>query len=165
MFLFQSFWGAPALAAQAGPDCEEWNTEEYFRGATVESVRACLEAGANPMQEVWGGDSARTALGLAYQGDDTLKEARELLQAAVETAGQDCNLWNTQRYFQAATPESVTDCMEAGADPKARDSSNTTPLHRAAGYNTNPVVLQALLDAGAEVEVRDDGRRSVQQNG
>ena len=38
----------PAGAAQAGPDCAAWNTQEYFRTATVEDVSACLDAGADP---------------------------------------------------------------------------------------------------------------------
>ena len=39
----------PALAAQAAPNCEEWNTAEFFETATVEDVIACLNAGADPM--------------------------------------------------------------------------------------------------------------------
>ena len=32
----------PARAAQAAPNCEEWNTQEFFETATVEDVTACL---------------------------------------------------------------------------------------------------------------------------
>ena len=39
----------PALAAQAAPNCEEWNTAEFFETATIEDVTACLDAGADPM--------------------------------------------------------------------------------------------------------------------
>ena len=49
-------WGAvwlgvltsPLLSAQA-PNCDQWNTEEYFKTATAEDVKACLAAGADPM--------------------------------------------------------------------------------------------------------------------
>ena len=34
--------------AQAEPNCEEWNTKEFFEAATVEDVTACLDAGADP---------------------------------------------------------------------------------------------------------------------
>ena len=37
----------PARAAQAAPNCEEWNTIEFFLTATVEDVTACLAGGAN----------------------------------------------------------------------------------------------------------------------
>ena len=36
---------AAAVAAQAAPGCEAWNTNAYFETATVEDVTACLEAG------------------------------------------------------------------------------------------------------------------------
>ena len=29
------------------PDCEEWNTEEFFQTATLDQVTACLAAGAD----------------------------------------------------------------------------------------------------------------------
>ena len=38
----------PALGAQAPPDCEQWNTEEYFQTATVEDMGVCIAAGPNP---------------------------------------------------------------------------------------------------------------------
>ena len=41
----------------------------------------------------------------------------------------DCGQWNTEEYFQAATVESVTTCLEGGANPKARDKDNWTSLH------------------------------------
>ncbi len=37
--------GASNLLAQ---DCRNWYTEEFFRTATVQDVKACLAAGANP---------------------------------------------------------------------------------------------------------------------
>ena len=123
----------------------------------LEVIQALLEAGADPLNEIWRGEY-RTPMELA--DFETLpgavnREVLELLQAAMTTAGQDCNLWNTKRYFQAAIPESVTHCMEAGADPMARDNSGDTPLHLAVAFNANLEVLQALLDAGAELEARD----------
>ena len=118
----------------------------------VAVIKTLLEAGADPMKHIWGSGAGGGAPSTPL--DEANGLVFELLQAAVETAGQDCNLWNTKRYFQAATFESVTDCMEAGADPKARDSWNNTPLHLAVSFNTNPAVLQALLNAGADLEAR-----------
>jgi hypothetical protein len=45
--------------------------------------------------------------------------------------------------------------IDAGADPKARNAGESTPLHGAARSNENPAVVQVLLAAGAELEVRD----------
>ena len=50
-------------------------------------------------------------------------------------------------------------CMAAGADPMARLPRRYigwTPLHRAAAFNKNPAVTEALLQAGADVNVRDE---------
>ena len=67
----------------------------------------------------------------------------------------DCGQWNTMQYFQAATVESVTACLAAGADPMARDTSKYTPLHFVATHNKNPAVIEALLEAGADPMARD----------
>ena len=67
-----------------------------------------------------------------------------------------CEEWNTEEYFQTATVENVTACLDAGADPKARDKYKWTPLHWAAMYNENPMVIEALLAAGADLESREN---------
>ena len=67
-----------------------------------------------------------------------------------------CEEWNTEEYFQTATVEDVTACLDAGADPKVRDAADNTPLHWAAAHNENPMVIEALLAAGAELEARPD---------
>ena len=33
----------PALAAQAAPGCEEWNTQEFFRKASVADISECID--------------------------------------------------------------------------------------------------------------------------
>ena len=66
----------------------------------------------------------------------------------------DCGQWNTGEYFQAATVESVTTCLEGGANPKARDKDKWTPLHWAASINKNPDIIRMLLNAGALVNKR-----------
>ena len=46
--------------------------------------------------------------------------------------------------------------MEGGADPNARDEDGSTPLHRAAAYNTDPAIISLLLKAGADLKTRDE---------
>ena len=54
--------------------------------------------------------------------------------------------------------ESVTACLEAGADPTARERDGSTLLHAAAGREGGPAVVEVLLAAGADVMARtEDG--------
>jgi hypothetical protein len=50
--------------------------------------------------------------------------------------------------------------LRAGADINARDEDGRTLLRLAARYN-NPVVVQVLLDAGADPGVKDAEEREV----
>ena len=72
-------------------------------------------------------------------------------QVLAAQATPNCEAWNTDAFFETATPEEVTACLDAGADPRAPDERGRTPLHRAAGSNENPAVLETLLVAGADV--------------
>ena len=67
-----------------------------------------------------------------------------------------CEEWNTKEYFQTATVENVTACLDAGADPVARNENGVTPLHWAARGNENPAVIAALVDAGADLKARTE---------
>ena len=66
----------------------------------------------------------------------------------------DCRQWNSREYFRKATVESVTACLQAGADLKARDDSGFEPLHRAAARTDHPEVIKALLTSGADLKAR-----------
>ena len=37
-----------AASALAAVDCEDWLREEFFETATVDDVRSCIDAGADP---------------------------------------------------------------------------------------------------------------------
>ena len=76
------------------------------------------------------------------------------LIALPASAQEDCDDWNTHDFFDIATAESVTACLEAGADLNARhevdwdspDGGNT-PLHFAARYSWDPAVFAVLIAA------------------
>lgn len=55
--------------------------------------------------------------------------------------------------------------IEKGADPKAGDIDNMTPLHTAAFDNTDVNVLKALIDAGADVNAAGKVSGRAQQAG
>ena len=84
------------------------------------------------------------------------------LSALPASAQEDCDDWNTHDFFSTATAESVTACLEAGADLGARhdvdwdspDGGNT-PLHFASRYSRDPAVFTVLLEAGADVQARN----------
>ena len=65
-----------------------------------------------------------------------------------------CKGWNTEGYFESATIEQVTACLQAGVDLKARHDSGFEPLHRAAARTDHPEVIKALLAAGADLKAR-----------
>ena len=68
-----------------------------------------------------------------------------------------CDNWNTEEFFEVASTEEVTACLGNGAGVAVRsDDFGYTPLFMAAWYNENPAVIETLLDAGADIEVRSD---------
>ena len=75
-------------------------------------------------------------------------------------AAPDCRQWSTEEYFKTATVDSVTTCLEAGADPNAWTKWKLTPLHYAAASNENPAVIQTLLKAGADPKARDEDKNT-----
>ena len=69
-------------------------------------------------------------------------------------AAPSCEAWNRNEYFKAATLEDATACLDAGADLAAQTKRGHTPLHRAAKFNENPAVVEALLAPGADLETQ-----------
>lgn len=56
-------------------------------------------------------------------------------------------------FWENITPEDVQDCINAGEDVNAQDKDGNTPLHKIAGFNQNPKVIDALLNADTDVKV------------
>ncbi len=72
-------------------------------------------------------------------------------------AAPSCDTWNSEAFFSQATVQDVEKCVQAGADPDAReDRAGRTPLHFAARYNTNPDVIARLVELGADGTARTD---------
>lgn len=69
----------------------------------------------------------------------------------------DCKDWNklkeSERFFARADGESIRRCLDGGANIEHRDELGRSPLHKAV-LQSNANAVQALLDAGANVEAR-----------
>ncbi|KKZ15121.1 MAG: hypothetical protein TH68_02150, partial [Candidatus Synechococcus spongiarum 142] len=64
--------------------------------------------------------------------------------------------WGSISFFLVASADDVALCLSQGADPNARDEDGFTPLDRAAAYSKTLAVVQALLDAGADLNARTE---------
>ncbi len=75
-------------------------------------------------------------------------------------AAQSCQGWNTEKFFETATLDQVKACLSAGQNLNERDAHGLAALHRAARQTSDPAVIEALLDAGANPRASSlDGRK------
>ena len=68
----------------------------------------------------------------------------------------DCATWNTEAFFKSATPGDARACLQAGADVMVRDSAGLTPLHLAAAWSAHRGVVEAVVEAGADIDAMDN---------
>ena len=64
------------------------------------------------------------------------------------------------KFFETATADEVRACLSAGRGPNERDRQRLTALHRAARDTSDPAVIEALLDAGANPRVSSRAGRT-----
>ena len=138
--------------------CHRWNTEMYFRNATLEDVTACLDAGADVNAQASVSD---TPLHHAVRKND-LSIIEVLLNAGanVDAEGSDGSTplhvaakFNIDLGNQSVVLARIL--IDAGANVEAQDDEGNTPLHLAADRMKLPTI-EALLKAGADVDARDD---------
>ncbi len=73
-----------------------------------------------------------------------------LMSVTIEAWGADCGQWKKKGFWKKATVADVEACLQAGADPNARNKDSWAPLHLAVRYSKNLAVIEALLEAGAD---------------
>ena len=141
--------------AQARPDCEDWNTESFFKEASATDVALCLSKGADP-------NTQSKVLGFTPLHTAVFTENPAVVKALLD-GGANVNARTKFGYGftpewtplhmavgNNETPAVVQVLLDAGADPNAANPVGWTPLHTAAQYSETPVVVQALLDGGAD---------------
>ncbi len=163
LFLTAGFLLAPMQRAQPAPTCEQWNTEEFFRVATVADVTACLDAGADVAAR---DENEITPLHWAAWISDHPAVVDALLAAGAELEARNGNgrmpLHNAAINNENSTVLEVL--LAASADIEARDDRGFTPLHGAAWSNEALVVLEGLLAVGADVNAPNDQGITPVQN-
>ena len=111
-------------------DLRQWDTGLFFRTATVEVVKACVAAGANPKAH---GVSNRTPLHWAAWYNKNPAVVQALVAGGADPNARD-NFKSTPLHRAAEhnkNPEVLKALLDAGADPNAQDISKNTPLDNA----------------------------------
>ena len=143
---------APATAHRqpAAPDCEDWNTEEFFETATADAVAACLAAGADVSAHT---DDGHTPLHMAANVNEDPAVVRALLEAGADMEAQAADDGHTPVHEAAGNPNPAVleTLFAAGADPDVRAGNGASLLHFA-----TPSVARALIVNGSDLEVKDD---------
>ncbi len=147
----------------ATPDpvaCERWSSEDFFALADADIVAACVAAGAD-VRAVVGRYPAAEPLHLAAAGARDPAVVRVLLEAGADMSARDDRLGYSALHHAAesGTGEVTRALLEAGADPHAWAMGYSvdwgwgwTPLHLAAKSNPDPDVVEALIEAGADLD-------------
>lgn len=128
------------------------------RNSNPDVVTFLIEAGADPnIRDPYG----NTPLHLAWAHIflDRRLLMRELLRLGADPLARNdageiaepthCDNWDTGYFAYSALPADYVRCLNAGADPNARDGEGQMLLHRAL-ENQDPEVTALLLDAGAD---------------
>ena len=129
-----------------------------------------LKMGADPDIEIELDDGKYKALDFAQENDALNNtEVLEMLTAATSSLPEAAKpvtdqpkaaiRLNDEAFIElcmTGTPQEVEDAIRAGSNVNAKNQHGATALIVAAGQNSNPEVITALINAGADVNARDE---------
>ena len=147
--------GTPEVHKEPACDLENWNTKEYFKAATLEYVRTCLEAGTDVATST---EDGHTPLHMAAQYNEDPAVVRALLAHGADLNAKATTDGHTPLHEAAASnpnPDVLQALLAAGADPMARDRNGASLLCWAA-RNGNSAVIEILLKTGIDPEAPDE---------
>ena len=129
--------------------CKGWETEDYFRMASLKEVIACLDTGVDVrMQD--GNNATALHRAAVHTADPAIIEV--LIKAGslpMRRVGDGRTALHLASEFND-NPSIIQALLNVGADVKAEDKSGNTPLHCAARSAANLAVVEVLLAAGAD---------------
>ena len=127
--------------------CEGWNTDVYFKTATLEEVTTCIEFGKSPAAR---SEDNATVLHRAAGFNGEPEVIRALIEAGGDVKARNANDETPLHRAAAVNADTgvVRFLVEAGADPRARDKDNETPVYEAVRSNPNVDVAGYLIEAG-----------------
>ena len=116
---------------QMAVSCKGWDTEEYFKTATLEQVTACLDTGIDLKAQ---NDAGATPLHQAAKNTENPDILKVLLNAGADPNAREEDSWTPLHYaaLQNKNPSVVAYLIKVGADPKMQSGDKQTPLHMAA---------------------------------
>ncbi len=161
-------WSIPAALIRGGADPNQQNlygstalhaAVVYFTSLAIYEI--LIEGGADT--GIRNGDG-RTPLRAMRQKKDqpetvaflkVVEAAQNRRKAAGDGQSARWRRFNTAAFFRRAGVGDVRSCLRDGADPNARCGRGQTVLYNAAA-SADPAVIEALIEAGAEVDARND---------
>ncbi len=143
---------------QTAVSCKGWDTEDYFKTATLEEVTACLDTGVDLNAR---DDAGVTPLHRAVKNTENPDVIKALINAGADKDVRD-NDKRTPLHGAVAFNIlfAVKALIEAGADLDVQDKDKQTPLHYAMKNTGNLDVIKALIEAGANLEAQDKDKRT-----
>lgn len=157
------------LGAGADPNARDAQGGTLLHTAPSWAVPLLASAGADPNSRNIAGE---TPLHIALRRGDHLKVVALLQHGADPTARDNegiaadpvsCERWGGRPFLALAGTDVVVDCFPSGADAPDADRA-TQLLFAVAGSTRDPIVIELLLQAGADVNARSGSRYTPLHN-
>lgn len=143
-------WASVAIAQTEPPNCDDWNTLEFFEVATADDAMACLAIGADVHARSDDGD---TPLHRAAEVNTSPAVLEALVEAGADpNAGDSLSLTPLHRAAQYNENPEVIEALLANGAELERGASWPAAY---AGANENPAVVEAFLRVGVGVNTLD----------